>query len=253
MNNLLVSIITPSLNQGTYIQETIQSVLTQNYPNIEYIVMDGGSTDNTKSILKKYGSRIRWISKKDNGQADAINKGMHLAKGEILCYLNSDDYLLPGAIANVVERFLFHPDVGWITGDYTIVNGKGEQIQQLISLYKRILRKFHIPLLFTNSIIQPSTFWRRQLMKQAGEFDSSLHYTFDYDYWFRLSAIQPPLVVGNKLSAFRIHKQSKGGLSYKRQFKEEEQVLKRYTKNRIMVKLHGIHNRLITGIYDQIK
>ena len=253
MNNPLVSIITPSLNQATYIQETIQSVLTQNYPNIEYIVMDGRSTDGTVDILKKYQSNIQWVSNKDGGQADAINKGISLSHGEILCYLNSDDYLLPGAVSKIVEIFVQNPREEWVTGDYIIVNNQGKYIQCFVSWYKRILRTLHIPLSLTNSIIQPSTFWRRDLVKRVGKFDATLRYAFDYDYWMRLTMIYAPMVIGDKLSAFRIHKKSKGSVLYKRQFEEEVHVLHRYTKNKIMIKLHEAHNRLITGIYDRIK
>src|SRR3972149_4197559 len=127
-----VSIITPSFNQAQFIRETMESVFSQDYPNIEYIVMDGGSADGTVPILKKYGSRLQWISKKDKGQADAINRGMKLATGDILCYLNSDDYFLPGALSKIMRIFVQKQHVAWVTGDYIVVNDRGKHIQQFV-------------------------------------------------------------------------------------------------------------------------
>jgi glycosyltransferase involved in cell wall biosynthesis len=248
-----ISIITPSLNQGKFIRQTIESVLSQDYLAIEYIVMDGGSTDSTIHILKKYESRLTWVSKKDKGQADAINMGMKKATGDILCYLNSDDYFLPGTLSKIVSLFMQYPGVTWITGDYKIVNDRGRQIQRFIPWYKRKLREIHIPLLLTNPIIQPSTFWRRSLVQQIGLFDVKLRFAFDYDYWLRASKIGAPIVIPDRLSAFRIHRNSKGGVLYKRQFAEEEQVLRRYTDSKVMIELHKLHNGFITRIYDRIK
>lgn len=252
--NPLVSIITPSLNQGEYIRQAIASVFAQDYPNIEYIVMDGGSTDDTVEILKlKKKPRFYWESKKDKGQADAINKGLRRAKGELVGYLNSDDYYVHGAISAVVKHFREQQDLQWMSGDYRIVDGHGREIQRPIRWYKYMLRVLKIPLTFTNFIAQPSTFWRRSILGTIGFFDTDLHYTFDYDYWLRLTAKFPPGIIHDCLSAFRIHGKSKGGSMYRKQFEEEERVLMRYTDSKIMLKLHQLHTKLITYVYDKIK
>lgn len=253
----LVSIITPSLNQGAYISRAIESVFAQQYPHIEYIVMDGGSTDGTVEILKRYSSNPRvsfhWVSQKDHGQSDAINRGLKKAKGEIVGYLNSDDYYFPRTISSVAQYFQTRKNIQWVTGDYVIVNEKGHEIHRPIQWYKRIARGLGIPTLVLNSIIQPSTFWKRSVMGNIGFFDTDLRYAFDYDYWCRLLSVGPPLVIPDILSAFRIHKQSKGGSMYERQFEEELKVARRYTNNQIMLKLHQMHNAVTVGIYRKIK
>ena len=249
-----ISIIIPSLNQGRYIKQTMDSILQQDYSNIEVLVVDGGSTDETLNILKSYSTKIRWISKKDHGQSEAINKGLRLTSGEICGYLNSDDLLLPGSIEIIAQKFI-DKNVMWVTGDYQIVNTDGNQIQSAIVIYKRFLRLFssRTMLSLVNYIIQPSTFWRRELIEKIGNFDESLFYVMDYDFWMRAFQVQPPLVIKKELSAFRIHSQSKGGKQFIKQFNEEMQVQRRYTKNGIILYLHWLHNQIIINIYKMIK
>lgn len=142
MKNPLISIITPSFNQGQFIEETLKSVASQTYKNYEHIIIDGGSTDGTIEILKKYQKKypdkIKWISEKDKGQSDAINKGLKMAKGEILCYLNSDDVFYYYTLETVVNFFKKHKEVYWVTGDYEIINEESKKIRSLIPIYKKI-------------------------------------------------------------------------------------------------------------------
>ncbi len=252
---LKISVITPSFNQGSFIKETIDSVLNQNYPNIEYIVMDGGSTDNTIKILKSYGDKIKWISKKDNGQADAINKGMTKVTGDIITYINSDDVMLPNTLKIINKYFLKHPKAMWLTGDYFIIDEKGNKIQSIITTYKRLLRKYSTKnmLLIANYIIQPSTFWRHSLIKEIGFFDESLHYCLDFDYWMRVINKFKLHTLPNHFSFFRIHDKSKGGVLYKKQFEEEHKLVMEYTNNLFIRILHWLHYKLIILIYSMIK
>jgi len=249
-----ISIITPSFNQGCFLRQTIDSIISQDYPNLEYIVMDGGSTDETVGILQSYGDKIRWFSEKDNGQADAINKGLALASGDILAYINSDDYYLPGALKLVAQKF---PQTGckWLTGDYRIVDQEDHKIQSLVVLYKKFWRNFSSAgvLSLLNYIVQPSTFWSRALWSRTGQFDVSLRYTLDYDLWLRAFKVELPLVVKQPLSVFRVHKSSKGGIGYQIQFEEELQVLQRYHTNSVIIRAHRFHNALIKLIYKMIK
>jgi glycosyltransferase involved in cell wall biosynthesis len=179
----LVTVITPSYNQGRFIEETILSVLNQDYPNIEYIIMDGGSTDQTLEILWKYKDRITWYSEKDKGQSDAINKGLRLAKGEILAYLNSDDTYLPGAITRAVLYLTSeNPDLPLVYGEGYFITAEGTIIERFPTepFDLRYLAK-------TCFICQPATFWKRDVLETIGLFDENLHYAMDYDYWIRVA------------------------------------------------------------------
>jgi glycosyltransferase involved in cell wall biosynthesis len=250
-----ISIVIPSYNQGRFIRETIDSVLNQNYPDVEVIVMDGGSTDETVSVLKEYGEKISWVSKKDNGQTDAINQGMKKAKGEIVAYINSDDVYLPNTFFTVAEYFMQHPKTMWATGDYFIIDAEGRKIQSYVAWYKTMLRQqpTFSKLSVANYIIQPSTFWRRSVYKEVGMFDESLRYCMDYDFWMRLIQKHPLAVIKNHFSLFRIHSLSKGGSQYEKQFAEEHTVLLRYTKNPVLLVLHKLHAFLVIMIYKGIK
>jgi glycosyltransferase involved in cell wall biosynthesis len=250
-----ISIITPSFNQGDFIESTIKSVIDQGYPNLEYIVMDGLSKDKTVSILKKFSSQLTWYSEPDDGQADAINKGINRSSGEILGIINSDDYYLPGSLLSVANAFINKPDCMWVTGDYVIVNQHNQPIQSFVVLYKRFLSKFsHINVFkVANYINQPSTFWKGSVHSELGLFDTSLNYVFDYDFLMRLFLRYSPCHLNKPLSAFRIHPASKGGGQFEMQFAEELEVLKRYKCSKIVYQLHNLHNRVITSIYRLIK
>ncbi len=178
----LVSIVTPSYNQGRFLKRTIDSVLKQNYPNIEYFVFDGGSTDESVQILESYGDRFVWVSEADKGQTDAINKGMSLAKGDILAYLNSDDVLLPDAIDKVVRYFHQHPDCDLVYGNAYYI----DETDQVTGEYNTV--DYSLNRLIEDCMIcQPASFWRKRVREKIGLFDESLDYAMDYDYWLRLA------------------------------------------------------------------
>lgn len=256
-----VSIVIPSYNQGQFIEQTLESILQQTYQNVQIIVCDGGSTDNTVEVLKKYGDKIEWMSEKDNGQTDAINKGINRATGQVLAYLNSDDYYLPGAIEAVVTAFAENENALWLTGDYVIVDEKGHARDALIVNYKLWQRKIMkaFPLLqrvilgINNPIIQPSTFWRRELFESIGPFREDLRYTMDYDYWLSALKMQSPLILEKKLSAFRIHGASKGGSQYEKQMSEQLQVAKTQGVSSFVRFLQSFHNALIIWWYRRTK
>jgi len=184
INSPLISIITPTLNQGKFITQTIESVLTQDYPHVEYIVVDGGSTDETLNILKSYGDSIKWISEPDRGQADAINKGFTMAKGEILAWVNSDDLLTRHAIRYVMSYFAAHPEAHFIYGDALALDQDGKPYG--IRAHVRQM-SFDELIGLGDLIVQPAAFWRRTLWESVGTLDSDLRYALDYEYWMRVA------------------------------------------------------------------
>jgi len=198
----LVSIVTPSFNQGRFIEENIRSVKCQDYPNIEHIVIDGGSTDNTVEILKKYEGiyNLRWVSEPDEGHADAVNKGFAMAQGEIIGWLNSDDvYFDRGAISAVVEAFQKHPEADIIYGDvaYMWEDGTILRVQCVPGFrYSRLLRGCFLE--------QPSVFFRRHVVEEH-KLDKRLKVAIDYEYWLRIGKLYRFVHIPRILAADRNH------------------------------------------------
>ena len=250
-----IGIVTPSLNQGRFIRETIESVIGQGCPGLEYWIIDGGSTDGTLGVLRGYGDRVNWVSEKDDSQAQAVNKGLKRITSDIFAFLNSDDAYLPGALSLVAGYFQDHPDAMWLTGDHHIADEAGRRIQPYIAGYKRLLRRSptFARLAVANFIVQPSTFWRRELLEEIGPFDETLRYCFDYDFWMRAIRRYPLHVIGEPLSCFRIHSASKGGSEFSRQFAEEHKVVGRYTSDGTLLALHKVHAGLIVLAYRLMK
>jgi glycosyltransferase involved in cell wall biosynthesis len=208
-----ITIITPSYNQGRFIGRTIESVLSQNYPRLEYIVIDGGSTDETLLILKKYGSRIQWISEKDSGQSSAINKGFRMATGDIVAWLNSDDIYLPGSLQKIGAYFQAHTDVmmvygeGYIIDEHDEVKSRFPFTEPQFDLWKLIY--------FGDYILQQTTFYRRGLFDSLDMLDEDLHYGMDWDLFIRIGKRFKIDYLPEYLGCIREHggaKTSTGGL-----------------------------------------
>ena len=197
----LVSIVTPSFNQSAYLEQTIQSVLEQDDPDLEYIVIDGASTDGSVDIIKKYSPRLAyWISEKDLGQADAINKGMRRAKGEIVAWLNSDDYYLPGAIQSAVAALESNPQAVMVYGNMLAVNQTGQTINQLR------YRQFTLEDLLCFQIIgQPAVFMRRVAFEKAGGLDLNFHFMLDHQLWIKFAAEGQIVHIHQTWAAARYH------------------------------------------------
>jgi len=201
-----VSVITPSFNQGHYLEATIRSVLEQDYPNLEYIIVDGASKDNSVEIIRKYQDRLAWwVSEKDKGHADALNKGFARATGEILAWLNSDDTYFPGAVSEAVAFLVDHPEVGMVYADANLTDDAGCTVGKFAAKqtnYRRMLRgSVHIP--------QATTFFRADLWRQVGPLDLSLFFSFDYDLWVRFSKVAELRYLPRLWANFRIHNQGK--------------------------------------------
>jgi glycosyltransferase involved in cell wall biosynthesis len=203
---MLVSIVTPSYNQDRYIEQTIHSVLTQDYPQIEYMILDGGSTDGTLNVVKKYEDKFAWwVSERDKGQTDALNKGFARAKGDILAWINSDDTYSPGAIRAAVDYLWEHPDVGMVYGDCNYIDESGNVIgkfQASQTSYKLLRQGYtHIP--------QQTMFFRASLWKQVGPLDDSFYFAMDYDLWTRIAARTQIKYIPQTWANFRLHRSAK--------------------------------------------
>lgn len=206
-NESVVSIITPSFNQAQFLEETIQSVLHQDYPHIEYIVIDGGSTDGSVDIIRKYEPWLAyWVSEPDQGQADAINKGWSMARGEILAYLNSDDTYAPGAIAIAANWLDTNPEADIVYGDALLIDHNGKVIGEFLGEafdYLGFVRTCR------NVIPQPSAFLRRSVLSQAGLIDPTLQFVIDFEFWLRVGRCCKMLHKPGVLSNVRIQSASK--------------------------------------------
>ncbi len=219
----LVTIVTPSYNQATYLEETIQSVLSQDYPRLEYIIIDGGSTDGSVDIIKKYESRLAdWVSEPDAGQSDAINKGWQRAHGEIVAYLNSDDTYTPGAVRISAEYLRQHPNIGMTHGECRWIDASGRPIG-LIQADPFTLGE----LLLQCRIAQPTTFIRKSVLDDVGLLDPSMHLMMDYELWVRIALKYPIACLPGIFANFRIHPTSKTGTSIYHHLREHLEIIRR--------------------------
>lgn len=202
----LVSIITPSFNQARFLEETIQSVLSQDYPNLEYLIVDGGSDDGSMDIIQRYAGQLAWwVSEPDQGQTEAINKGFSHAKGEVFAWINSDDSYHPGAISEAVTFLQAHPQATMVYGDANLVNEQGNIIGHFparqTDLNKLLRGSVHIP--------QQATFFWARYWKQIGPLDPEFQFAMDYDLWVRLSKLGPIIYTPRLWANFRLHEKGK--------------------------------------------
>jgi glycosyltransferase involved in cell wall biosynthesis len=205
--------VTPSFNQGRYIEETIRSVLSQDYPHVEYLIVDGGSTDSTLDTIKKYQHQLAWwVSEKDQGQTDAINKGFARAQGDVLAWINSDDTFEPGAFTAAMTYLKDHPSVGMVYGDCNYLDESGAVIGKFHAAQTsyRLLRQgyTHIP--------QQTMFFRAELWRQVGPLDPSFYFAMDYDLWTRIAARAPIQYISQTWANFRLHTAGKTVLADER-------------------------------------
>jgi len=242
----LVSIITPSYNQASFLEATIQSVVTQKYPNIEYLVIDGGSTDASIEIIKQYSSHIDWwISEKDTGQAEAINKGLMRAKGEIVAWLNSDDLYANDAIAIAVKKLIEEPYIGMVYGDVGAINAHGEVLN--------IIRyaDWGLEGLMTFQIIgQPAVFLRKELLEKVGYLDTSFQYLLDHQLWLRIAMNTTTKYIPHLMAYARYHPQAKN-VALARQFGEEAYRIVKWMKQQDVLKeeFQCIEKKIIAGAH----
>jgi glycosyltransferase involved in cell wall biosynthesis len=243
-----ISIVIPSFNKAGYIGKTLKSIAEQNYPNLEVIIQDPGSTDGSLKVIntyvKKYPRIFRLYKEKDSGQLDAINKGLNKSKGDILAYINADDVYEPGAFSAVGEYFTKNPKTLWLAGQGRVINKDDLEIAKAITGYKNILLKFnsyHL-LLTTNYLIQPSVFLSRFAWKKYGPFRGVTKFVMEYEMWLRIGKDEMPSVLNKTLSSFRIPEKSFSRNEFEKTLSEDMRIVKNHTKNPFILFLHKIHN-----------
>jgi glycosyltransferase involved in cell wall biosynthesis len=202
----VISVVTPSYNQAQFLEDTLDSVASQDYPRTEHIVVDGGSTDGSVEIIRRHAPRLRhWVSEPDRGQSHAINKGLAMARGDILAWLNSDDTYLPGALNAVGAMFARHPDVDLVYGDFVYTDAAGTPMRRR-HLFDTISYE---SLLYHDYLGQPAVFFRRSLWEKAGPLDESLHYCLDWDLFLRMWRVCRPKHLPMVLATYRLDRAAK--------------------------------------------
>lgn len=248
-----ISIVTPSFNQQPFIEQTIQSVLNQDYPNLEHIIVDGGSTDGTIDILRRY-PHLRWLSTHDRGQSHALNKGFKMASGKIIGWLNSDDLYLPNAVRMAVDAFSKYPDVTAVYGDYVAIDPNGKVVA-----YKREIPFHFDTMLYWGCYIgQPALFFREEVFKSVGYIDEELHYTMDWEFWLRMARSGLRFRhIKRLLASARWYPTAKSWQGSDRQRFEVEAVRNRYWskkrfENRDLHRLYGGYLQYKYRVYRQL-
>lgn len=221
-----ITVVTPSYNQGQFLEATIRSVLLQDYPNLEYIIIDGGSTDESVDLIRKYEEWLAyWVSEPDRGQVDGIHKGFRRATGEILAWLNSDDiYVAPDVLCRVASRFRQYPQVDAVTGAGVILAHDGHWVRQteVLASYS-----YYQQLCYRNAILQPATFFKRYVLDSL-PLDESLHFAFDWDFFIRLTRDFNLLVVHDVWAGYRMWGENKTAVGSAARSKEQVEVMRRY-------------------------
>jgi len=248
-----ISIITPSYNQGKYIERTILSVINQkgNF-ELEYIVIDGASTDNTLDIVEKYQDILTCISEKDRGQSDAINKGFNMATGNLLAWLNSDDTYEEKALSEVVKMYRKYK-FKWCFGDCWNINEDDQEIRRLITRYKIIesQRYSYKRLLSKDFISQPAVFFTKEVYEEIGPLDIHCRYSMDYDYWLRIAKKYKPFYINKFLANFRWQSESKNSTNYKQAAYETYLTAKRHAgpQDKYPIFRHYLHYLILIVLY----
>ena len=226
MSGPLVTVVTPSYNQGQFIRATIESVLSQDYPQVEYIIMDGASNDETASVVKDYASRLTFISEKDRGQSHAINKGFRMARGSILSWLNSDDTILPGSIQKAVAAFGRAPEAGAVYGEGYQMNREGEIVSRFPHTEPPNLWKL---VYLSDYILQQTVYFRKAVLDDVGYLDEDLHYTMDWDLLIRIALKYPLEYIPEYLGCLREYPEAKSFSGGLRRAREIREMLRRHT------------------------
>ena len=250
-----LSVITPSYNQAEYLERTIRSVVSQAYPALDYLVMDGASQDGSVAILERWATegKLRFVSHKDDGQSAAVNDGFTRTNGEIIGWLNSDDLYAPRALLTVGEYFASHPEVDWLFGRCPIVDRDDRPYKAWITRYKDFwLRHYRYErLVVENFISQPAVFFRRRLLDRVGALDPQYHLAMDYHLWLRMGRVAEPAFIDRELAYFRSSGENKMSLRWRQSFVEDLDAARRVAGDGypLWVALHRVNGFKLTAAY----
>jgi glycosyltransferase involved in cell wall biosynthesis len=250
------SIVTPCLNAEATVADTLASVREQDVDALEHVVVDGGSTDGTLDILRAAEGPVMFVSEPDNGLSDAMNKGIAMARNDVIGWLNADDVYLPGALRRVQAAFERRPDALWATGRCLIIDGEGNEIRRGVTRYKdALLRRWSFPLLLTqNFVSSPATFVRREAFDLVGGFEERFRYSMDYDVWLKLGRRSPPVVIDAPLACFRMAEGSLSMSGFERQFAEHEQNAREHGAGHpVAVAANAAMSRAIVAAYRAMR
>ncbi|HXU71402.1 MAG TPA: glycosyltransferase family 2 protein [Polyangia bacterium] len=250
-----LSVITPSYNQAEFIERTIASVLSQDYPRLEYLVMDGGSRDGTVAILERHAAagKLRFVSEKDGGQSAAVNEGFRRTTGEIIGWVNSDDLYAPNALRTVGAYFAEHPEVEWLFGRCPIIDRDDRPFKAGITRYKEFwLRHYDYRwLVVENFISQPAVFFRRRLLDRVGVLETDYHLAMDYHLWLRMGRVARPAFLDEELACFRSSGDNKMSLQWRKSFQEDLEAARAIAggSHRLWVALHRLNGVKLSTAY----
>lgn len=250
-----ITVVTPCLNAVDTIAEALESVRSQDYPEVEHLVIDGGSTDGTLEILES-AADLRYVSEPDRGRVEAVNKGVAMAGGDVVGWLNADDRYEPGALRAVGEAFADEPGAPWVTGYCRIIDRDGREIRKGVTAYKNLfLRRFSYGLYLTqNFVSDPATFVRRDVLLDAGPLDERYAISHDYDLWLRVARRGDPVVLRRYLSSFRMVEGTLSMETFERQFAEHAEVARVHGEgHRAAVAVNGVTSRLIIAVYTILR
>jgi glycosyltransferase involved in cell wall biosynthesis len=249
-----ITVVTPVYNAAGTIEETLESVRSQAYPALEHVVVDGGSTDGTLEILERSG--VRYVSEPDDGRVDAANKGVAMASGEVVAFLNADDRYEPGALHAVGKAFAERADAAWVTGYCLIIDAGGTEIRHAVTAWKNLLlRNWSFGLYLTqNFVSDPATFVRRTALEEAGPLDPRYMISHDYDLWLRVARQRDPVVLRRVLASFRMAEGTLSMAGFDRQFREHAEVARRRgSEHRLAVAANSVMSRLIVAVYRVLR
>lgn len=252
-----ISVVTPTFNAAATIEETLASIQSQDYPALEHVVVDGGSTDGTVEILRREADagRLRFVTEPDNGLSDAFNKGVRMATGEVVAWLNADDTYEPGALHAVGAAIAAEPNAEWAVGRCKIMGGDSGESRKAVTAYKNfLLKRFSLGLYLTNNFVSsPATFVRRDVLHQVGLLDERFKYSADYDLWLRLARRGNPIYVDADVANFRMADDSLSITGFEQQFIEHAQNARdNGDGHRIAVAINQAMSKAIVCVYRSI-